>query len=197
MSKLPAWSSPVVQPQPHIKAWKCKLIMFCNIYRSMKVMQPNGSCLGLRKAAELGYFPPVNLFPSFIYRNLREVISHRTIHILRQVRATQVYHTQYLPQNSMCSHILVGSADAGTFQAREPQWRAITTNSTAEGPTQALLCKPLASGRWPCVESGAGPTKESAPALSSSENFDSPFSTAYFLLACSQREYSLAREPPC
>lgn len=86
----------------------------------MKVMQPNSHCLGLRKAAELGCFPPVNLFPSFIYRNLREFISHRTIHISRQVRATQAYYTQYLPQNSMCSHIFMGNADAGTFQAREP-----------------------------------------------------------------------------
>lgn len=108
-----------------------------------------------------------------------------------------MYYTQYLPQNSMCSHIFEGNADSRTFQAREPQRRNLTTNSMAECLTQVVLCKPLPSGRWAGVEPGAGPAKESASALSSFENFDSPFSTAYFLLAYSQKEYSLAREPPC
>lgn len=112
----------------------------------------------------------------------------------------QVYYTQYFPH--ICSHIFLGNTDAGTFQAREPKWRNLTTNTTAEGSTQVVLCKPLPSRRWLGIEPGAGPAKQSAPALQSalapsfSETFDSPFLTTWFLLAYSQGQYSLAREPP-
>lgn len=106
----------------------------------------------------------------------------------------QVYYMQYLPH--MCSHIFLGNTDTGTFQATETQWRNLTTNSTAEGSSQVVLHKPLPSRRWPGIEPGAGPAKKSAPASSSSENFDSPFLTTWFLLAYSQGENSLAREPP-
>lgn len=57
------------------------------------------------------------------------------------------------------------------------------SNFAAEGPIQTSP-----SGGGPAVEPAAGPEKEFACAPSSSENFDSPFSATYFLLAYSQRD---------
>lgn len=63
----------------------------------------------------------------------------------------------------MHSHIFVGNAVVRTVQARKPRWRNLATNSAAEGPAQAVQCKPLPSGRWPGIEPGPGAAKKSAP----------------------------------
>lgn len=92
----------------------------------MKVVQANGNCLGLRETAELGWFQWANLFPSFIYRNLRDFISHGTICISRQVR----------PHN--CT-TLSNSPNAPTFLQEVQRLKLFRLENPSDETQQATL----------------------------------------------------------